>query len=241
MHSSDIPLLAAFLAGLLSFISPCVLPLTPVYLARLAGPAIWEASKLEGRQRVALRLTTTLHAVSFVAGFAAVFIILGATASVLGRFLSEHIVPLRQVGGIALAVFGLHVAGLLRIPILNRERRPTLRPGGSGYPASFLVGLVFGLGWTPCVGPVLTAILLLASQAGTLNAGVLLLFVYSLGLGLPFLALGAAFDRLAPTLKRLTPYARTIELLTGALLVLMGIVIYFNWLLVINGHLSLPA
>src|SRR5262249_28335063 len=123
---------------------------------------------------------------------------------------------------------------------LDRERRPTLHPGSSGYPASFLIGLVFGLGWSPCVGPVLTAILLLASQSGTLSAGVLLLFVYSLGLGLPFLALGAAFDRLAPTLKRLTPYLRTVELITGALLVLMGAVIYFNWLLVINGHFTLP-
>src|SRR5262249_13794844 len=170
--------------------------------------------------------------------FATIFVALGATASILGGFLAEHIVPLRQLGGIVLILFGLHVAGLLRFSGLDRERRLTAHLSGAGYPTSFLVGLVFGLGWTPCVGPILTAILLLASQADTLNTGVLLLFVYSLGLGIPFLALGAAFDRLAPALKRLTPHLHTVEFVTGALLVVMGVVIFFNWLLVINGRIS---
>ena len=237
----NLSLVGAFLAGLLSFVSPCVLPLTPAYIAQLAGPAVWRSQEMTLRERSSMRVVTSLHAVAFVAGFTTTFIALGATASVLGAFLSAHQDVLRQVGGLALIAFGLHVAGMLRIPGLDRERRFLLRPGRSGYVASFLVGLIFALGWTPCVGPILASILILAAQAHTLGAGILLLAVYSLGLGIPFLALGVAFDRIAPTLKRLTPYMRTIEFVTGALLVLMGIVIFFNWLLIINAKFGLPG
>lgn len=237
----NLTLVGAFLAGLLSFVSPCVLPLTPVYIAQLAGPAIWRSHEMEPQERGSMRLTTSLHAVAFVAGFTTTFIALGATASVLGAFLSAHQDVLRQVGGVVLIGFGLHVAGVLRLPGLNRERRFSLRPGGRGYAASFLVGLIFALGWTPCVGPILASILILAAQAHTLGAGVLLLAIYSLGLGIPFVALGVAFDRVAPTLKRLTPHMRTIEIVTGSLLVLMGTVIFFNWLLVINAKFGLPG
>lgn len=238
---SNLSLVGAFLAGLLSFVSPCVLPLTPAYIAQLAGPAIWRAREMEPRERSSMRLTTSLHAVAFVAGFTTTFIALGATASVLGAFLSAHQDILRQVGGLVLIAFGLHIAGVLRVPGLDRERRFSLRPTNTGYVTSFLVGLIFALGWTPCVGPILASILILAAQAHTLGAGVLLLAVYSLGLGIPFLALGVAFDRIAPALKRLTPHMRTIEIVTGALLVLMGVVIFFNWLLIINAKLGLPG
>jgi cytochrome c-type biogenesis protein len=245
MPGANVTLLGVFLAGLLSFVSPCVLPLTPAYLAQLAGPAVWQSSELDARARARLRTTTLLHASTFVAGFTVTFIALGATASVLGAFLSAHAVLLRRVGGIVLVLFGLHVAGILPLPFLDREKRFTLRPGApgsrNGYPASFLVGLIFALGWSPCVGPILAGVLLLASQASTLGSGVLLLFVYSLGLGLPFLALGAAFDRLAPQLKRLTPHMRTIELATGALLVLMGIIIFFDWLFLISSRFPVPG
>ncbi|HEX8034627.1 MAG TPA: cytochrome c biogenesis protein CcdA [Ktedonobacterales bacterium] len=237
----NLPLLGAFLAGLLSFVSPCVLPLTPAYIAQLAGPAIWHAHEMEPRERSSMRLTTSLHASAFVGGFTTTFIALGATASVLGAFLSAHQDVLRQVGGLVLIAFGLHIAGVLRLPGLDRERRFSLRPTNTGYVTSFLVGLIFALGWTPCVGPILASILILAAQAHTLGSGVLLLAVYSLGLGIPFLALGVAFDRISPTLKRLTPHMRTIEIVTGTLLVLMGIVIFFNWLLIINARFGLPG
>ena len=237
----NLSLVGAFLAGLLSFVSPCVLPLTPAYVAQLAGPAVWRSHEMEPRERATLRLTTSLHALAFVGGFTTTFIALGATASVLGAFLSAHQDVLRQVGGLVLVAFGLHVAGVLRLPGLERERRFALRPSTSGYAASFLIGLIFALGWTPCVGPILASILILAAQAHTLGAGVLLLAVYSLGLGIPFLALGLAFDRIAPSLKRLTPHLRTIEIATGMLLVLMGVVIFFNWLLVINARFGLPG
>ena len=237
----NVTLLGAFLAGLLSFLSPCVLPLTPVYMAQLVGPAVWETGTLGGRERVSLRAATLLHAAAFVAGFTVTFIALGATASVLGSYLSSHQFQLRQIGGIVLVGFGLHVAGILRVPGLDREKRLTFRATRSAYPLSFLVGLIFALGWTPCVGPILAGILVLAAQAGTLQTGVLLLAIYSLGLGVPFLALGLAFDRLAPGLKRLTPHMRVIEIVTGGLLALMGIVIFFNWLLLINGWFRIPG
>jgi cytochrome c-type biogenesis protein len=257
--------LVAFLAGLLSFVSPCVLPLTPVYLAQLVGPSIWQGQQDQEPTSTAatgavateqvvdmpprsgasvlwspMRRATLAHAAAFVAGFSLTFIALGATASVLGAFLSSHAALLRQVGGLVLVALGLHVAGALRLPGLDREWRFSLGSGRRGYPFSFLVGLIFGLGWTPCVGPILAGILVLAAQAGTLNAGVLLLAIYSLGLGVPFLALGLAFDRLAPALKRLTPHLRAIEMGTGALLMVMGVVIFFNWLFYLSASMRLP-
>ena len=232
---------AAFLAGALSFVSPCVLPLTPVYIAQLTGPAVWRSHEMAARERAELRLATTLHAASFVAGFTLMFIAFGATASVLGVLLALHETALRQVGGVILALFGLTLAGVIRAPWLDRERRLTVRPANRGYASSFVIGLIFALGWTPCVGPILASILVLAAQAHSLGSGVLLLAMYSLGLGIPFLALGVAFDRFGPALKRLSPYLPLIERVTGALLVVMGVVIFFNWLIIINSHIRAPG
>jgi cytochrome c-type biogenesis protein len=241
MDITHIGVVGAFLAGLLSFLSPCVLPLTPAYVARLAGPAVWRSATLKPEERASLRLATTLHAAVFVAGFSVTFIALGATASELGHFLADQQQLLREIGGVVLVIFGLHVLGVLHLPWLLRERRFSLRAADPGYGASFVIGLIFALGWTPCVGPILGSILVVAAQAGTLSAGVLLLAIYSLGLGIPFLALGAAFDWLAPALKRMMPYMRLVEIATGSLLILMGIVIFFNWLLLINSRLRLPG
>ena len=238
---ANVSLLATFVAGLASFLSPCVLPLTPIYLAQLAGPAIWQMKELDTQEQRALRTATLIHAACFVAGFAVTFICLGATASVLGAFLSANQLLLRQVGGIVLIVLGLYVARFLPIPFLDRERRISFRSATPSYPISFLIGLIFAIGWTPCVGPILAGVLLLAAQAHTLGTGVLLLTIYSLGLGVPFLLLGLAFDRVAPQLKRLQPYTRAIEIGTGTLLALMGVVIFFDWLLVINSHFAVPG
>jgi cytochrome c-type biogenesis protein len=230
-------LFGAFLAGLLSFFSPCVLPLTPVYLAQLVGPSVWRTEDANGDS---LRRTTLAHAAAFVGGFSLVFIALGATASALGAFLAAHADLLRHLGGALLIVFGLYVAGVLPISLLDRERRLSVRFGRASLPASFLVGMAFGLGWTPCVGPILAGILLIAAQAATLHYGVLLLAVYSLGLGIPFLALGLGFETLAPRLKRLPPYLPLIERGTGVLLMLMGAVIFFKWLLYLNAWFKPP-
>lgn len=243
-------LLSAFAAGLASFLSPCVLPLVPVYLAQLVGPSVVEAHEapaaepaasspasavaLGARSGIVWHMDTLAHAAAFVAGFGLVFVALGATASVLGALLAGHQVALRRAGGALLVLFGLHVAGVLHIPGLRREHRFYLRAGAPGYVTSLALGAVFALGWTPCVGPYLTAILVLAARAQTLGAGVGLLAVYALGLGLPFLLAGAAFDRVAPGLRRLTPYLGTIERVSGALLAVLGVAIFFNWLLVVN-------
>lgn len=243
-------LVSAFAAGLVSFLSPCVLPLVPVYLAQLVGPSVAEAggtvvtgpgtSKEAGalavgaRGGAAWRVDTLVHAAAFVAGFGLAFVALGATASVLGALLSDHQVALRRAGGILLVLFGLHVAGIVRIPGLERERRFYLRTGAPGYLTSLALGLVFALGWTPCVGPYLAAILVLAARAHTLGSGVGLLAVYALGLGLPFLLAGAAVDRVTPALRRLSPYLGIIERVAGVLLALLGVAIFFNWLLVVN-------
>lgn len=234
-------LAGAFLAGLLSFASPCVLPLTPVYIAQLVGPGIWQVSSAEQHERQRIRRVALATALAFVGGFSLAFIALGATASELGSLLAAHATLLRQIGGGALIVLGLYLTGLLPLPWLDRTRRIPLRMGKPGYATSFVVGLIFALGWTPCVGPILAGILALAAQSGTLSAGVLLLAVYALGLGLPFLALGLAFDRLAPLLGRLRRWSRLIEALTGLLLVLMGVMIFMNWLLVVNSWIPLPT
>lgn len=232
-------LFGAFLAGLLSFFSPCVLPLTPIYVAQLVGPSVWWNERADFKS-FGLRRATLLHAAAFVGGFSLVFIALGATASALGAFLAGHAEFLRQIAGVVLIIFGLYVAGILRIPALDRERRFSLRFGRASYPASFAVGMAFGLGWTPCVGAILAGILLIAAQAATLQYGVLLLAVYSLGLGIPFLALGIGFETIAPRLKRLSPYLPLIERGTGVLLILMGVVIFFNWLLYLNAWFKPP-
>ena len=241
MGVGNISLLGTFLEGLFSFLSPCVLPLTPIYIAQLTGPAIWQLNQLDRGERRALRQETLLHAASFVAGFALIFVSLGATASVLGSFLDANQLLLRHVGGVILVGLGLQVAGLFQIPFLGRERRIAFHPRSRNYLISFLVGLIFAIGWTPCVGPILGGVLLLAAQAHTLGSGVLLLAVYSLGLGIPFLLLGVAFDRIAPRLKRLTPYLRPMEIVAGLLLALMGVMIFFNWLLIINSRLAIPS
>jgi cytochrome c-type biogenesis protein len=244
----------AFIAGLASFLSPCVLPLAPVYIAQLVGPSIWQgASAANGGTGTdagggtgaggSLRghMRTLLHAASFVAGFGLTFIALGATASVLGSLLARYQELLREVGGIVLVLFGLHVAGIIRVPGLDRERRFYLRAGAPGYASSFAIGVIFAFGWTPCVGPYLASILALAAQARTLGSGVGLLAVYALGLGLPFLVVGAAFDRLAPAVKRLAPYLGAIERVSGLLLAGLGVAIFFNWLLVISSWFRIPV
>ena len=162
MDSSQLTLGVAFLAGLASFLSPCVLPLVPIYLAQLVGQSVYQSSGDPEEERP-MRLTTFLHAVIFVSGFTLAFVALGATASTLGGFLRIHEFLLRQIGGILLIFIGLHLTGLLKLPFLYWQKRLDFRPNRPSYPASFVIGLVFAIGWTPCVGLILGPVLVLAS------------------------------------------------------------------------------
>ncbi|GLV56631.1 cytochrome C biogenesis protein CcdA [Dictyobacter sp. S3.2.2.5] len=236
MNPTQISLGIAFIAGLASFLSPCVLPLVPIYLAQLVGPSVYQSSTT--KHTISTRLTTFLHATTFVLGFTIAFVALGATASTLGSFLRDHLTILRQVGGIIMVLFGLHLTGLLRIPFLNQQKRITFIPEHPGYPASLVMGLVFGIAWTPCITPILAGILILAANATTLQHGVGLLLVYSLGLGVPFLLLGLGINQMSRALKWFKPHLGKIETATGILMMIVGCMIFFNVLTYINSFFN---
>lgn len=229
MDSAQVSIGVAFIAGLISFLSPCVLPLVPIYLAQLVGQSVYQANAARSK-----RLVTFFHALLFVGGFTLAFIALGATASTLGSFLRDHQFLLRQVGGVVLIIIGLHLTGILTIPLFYWQKRFEFHPARPGYPSSFLIGLIFAIGWTPCVGLILGPILGLAANAATLRQGVLLLLAYSLGLGIPFLLLGLGLDRFSRLLKWLKPQLRKIEIATGLIMIVMGVLIYFNLLLTLD-------
>jgi len=219
----NISLLVAFGAGLLSFLSPCVLPLVPVYLASLAGPDIFVSGAYKRR------ISIFFHSLSFVVGFTVVFIIMGVGAGLAGFVLSSHLAVIRQIAGALLISFGAFMLASLKIPWLNYEKRLSLSRGTTiSYLRSFLTGAIFSLAWTPCVGPILGGILTLAWSSETAWHGACLLAIYSLGLGIPFLVIGAAFDSVTPLLKRIHRYSTAIYIFSGVLLIAVGILILTN-------------
>lgn len=232
MSASQLSLGLAFVAGLLSFLSPCMLPLVPIFLTQLVGQSTYQSTA--GQKERPARFVTFFHALLFVAGFTLAFVSLGATASAFGAFLRIHQFQLRQVGGILLVLIGLYLMGLLRIPLLYRQKRFSFRPARPSYPASLLIGAIFAIGWTPCVSLVLGSVLGLAAMATTLRQGVLLLLFYSLGMGLPFVLLGLSLDRGSKFLRWLRPHLSKIEIVTGIVMILVGIAIFSNWLVFLN-------
>jgi cytochrome c-type biogenesis protein len=216
----QVSLLVAFGAGLLSFLSPCVLPLVPVYLATVCGPEILEP----GAEKK--RLPVFFHSLSFVVGFSLVFIILGAGVGLLGFTLGVNTALTRYIAGGLLIAFGIFLLASLKIPWLNYERRLAPSTGATtGYLRSLLIGAIFSLAWTPCVGPVLGGILTLAWSSETAWQGAYLLAVYSLGLGIPFLIIGAAFESIRPLLRRIHRYSIWSYIISGLLLIAVGILI----------------
>jgi cytochrome c-type biogenesis protein len=230
----DIGRITVFLAfgyGVLSFLSPCILPLVPVYVASLAGT---EAIRGGAERR---RLSTFLHSVSFVIGFSLVFTLWGAGAGLLGNLLFEHLSVLRRVAGVLLVVFGLVMLAALKVPWLNYEKRLRLPgPNAGGYLRSFLVGAVFPIAWIPCTSWVLGGILLLASTSQTAWQGAYLLAIYSLGLGLPFMALGAAFSFITPIVRVISRYSTWVYVVSAVLLIAVGIVVFADKLLWLQGR-----
>lgn len=223
----------AFAAGLVSFVSPCCLPLIPTYVTYLTGSSYEELTV--GNLAPDLRRRVIINALAFVLGFSVIFIALGLTASTVGQFLRANMSFIRQLSGILVVALGLHMMGFLRLPFLEREARANVSGGGAGVRRSFLIGTAFSAGWSPCIGPVLSSILLLASQAGTALAGGLLLGSYSLGLAIPFLATALGLGTFVRFFPRIARHMAAIRFVSGLLMVIVGLMIYANLFTIING------
>jgi cytochrome c-type biogenesis protein len=220
----------AFGAGLLSFVSPCVLPLIPSYLTFVTGVGF---DDLGTRRRAAL-----VHALLFVLGFTLIFVTLGASATVLGRLLLAYRTWITRLGGALIVLFGLYLLGVVRVGAFDRERRVHLANKPVGYLGSVLVGIAFGAGWTPCLGPILGAILTYTAAAADLSRGLPLLLAYSLGLALPFLLAAVAVERFLETVTRLRPHLARVSRVSGALLVVVGVLMMLDMFTILGTYLQ---
>jgi cytochrome c-type biogenesis protein len=221
-----VTLAAAMLAGLASFISPCVLPLVPSYLSFLTGTSIEDLKAVKPAQE---RARVMGHALAFISGFTLIFMLLGLSSSALGGLFADHKNAIERIGGAAIIVLGLNMIGVFRIPVLAMDKRFHLQLHGrkQSFWLSFVVGLAFAAGWTPCIGPILSGIILLASQQDIPQA-TLLLFVYSMGLAIPFFVAAVAVTQSLALLNRLKGVLRAVEVTSGAVLVATGFIIATN-------------
>ena len=232
MNAVDVGITIAFTAGVLSFLSPCVLPLVPSYLTFVTGMS------LEDLQTGVNRRATFMHALLFVVGFSAIFVLLGASASFLGQFFRQYEVWIARIGGVIIILLGLHLTGILRIAPLMRERRVHLNDKPAGYLGTLGVGMAFGAGWTPCIGPILGAILTYGFTQETMWAGVGLLSVYSLGLTVRFLVSALALDAFLQAFQRFRRWIPVVEKGSGALLVALGLLLVTGQFAVLSGYLT---
>ncbi|HZS12723.1 MAG TPA: cytochrome c biogenesis protein CcdA [Nitrospirales bacterium] len=232
----QVSVFAAFGAGLLSFVSPCVLPLVPSYISYITGLSLERLMDAQERQR--FRRTIVINSLLFIAGFSTVFIAFGASASLIGQLLITYQDHIRRVGGLLIIVFGLYLLGVLNIRFFNTEKRLHFGTRPAGYLGSFLIGIAFAAGWTPCVGPVLGTILLYASTTDSLSSGIVLLSAYSLGLGLPLFATALGVDRFLSYFKQVRAYLWGVSTVSGVFLVIVGVMIYANSLTLITSFLE---
>jgi cytochrome c-type biogenesis protein len=229
--SESLGVLVAFSAGLFSFLSPCVLPLFPSYLSFITGMSV---DRLATEVTAGARTRVLLHSLAFILGFSVVFVSLGASFSAAGQFLLDYRDWIRIGGGVLIVAFGFYIAGVLRIGVLGRTRQLQIRSKPAGFLGSFLVGLTFAIGWTPCVGPILGSILTLASNDKTVGQGITLLLSYSAGLGLPFLLSSIALGVFLRFFKRYRPFIPAVERAAGVLLVIVGILVATNYYVLLN-------
>ena len=225
----------AFLAGVVSFLSPCVLPLAPSYVTYVTGMSLEDLAS--GDQGVGRR-QAALHAALFILGFSLVFIALGATATVIGATLRQLLPALQQAGGVMITLFGLYLLGALRLPFLMRERRVQLSRKPGGRAGSVLVGMAFGAGWTPCIGPVLASILLYAGMQGSMGEGMALLAVYAIGLGIPFFLVAVAFNWFLAGTRTLRKHVRVMERVAGAFMVVVGVLLVSGRFTLLSNYLA---
>ena len=243
----NVTLLAAFGAGLLSFVSPCVLPLIPGYLSYISGLSLDEmrgGAPGGGGAAVAVAVSTdtrrrvVLSSLAFILGFSIVFVALGASASYIGQFLTSRLTLMGRIAGAIIIIFGLHTMGVLRIEWLYQEKRVQTTSRPVGFIGAALVGIAFAFGWTPCLGPILAGILAVAATQDTVGHGVRLLSAYSLGLGVPFLATALAINRFFVAFAKIRRHYHAIEVTSGALLVAIGVLIFTNRFTVIAQWLT---
>ncbi len=218
----------AFGAGLLSFVSPCVLPLVPIYIGYLSGAAVTPEGIAVARRE------TLSHALAFVLGFTTIFVAIWSALFALTQVVDKLL--LAHIAGLVLLVFGINMLGIIRLPFLYREARMQVSMPELGYPRSFLTGMAFAAGWTPCVGPMLSLILSAATQTSTAVEGTGLLLLYSAGLGVPFLLTAYALDRMTRQLKSFNRYLHWIEIASGLLLIVMGLLLVFDKFQVLNAY-----
>ncbi|RJR26272.1 cytochrome c biogenesis protein CcdA [candidate division WWE3 bacterium] len=222
-NSSQVTLLVAFAGGILTFFASCLLPLVPTYIAYLAGTSLSELTDKDNAKKY--RATIFYDSLAFVIGFLLIFVIFGLTASTLGHVFNSYRVIIQKIGGTALLVFGLLVLGFIKPLELLKERKLNLPFNLTKFKLAnaFLFGITFGFAWTPCIGPILAAILFWASQSETILKGTFLLFAFGLGMGLPFILLGLLSEKLLPVIKKIRYLTKISQLLSGVLLILMGL------------------
>lgn len=218
----DISILLAFFAGLLSFLSPCVLPLVPAYIGYLTGSSINETTKNKKK------FTTFYKSLGFVLGFSIVFILMGASITSLGKILITYQNIFRKLGGLLIIILGIHTTGIFKIKFLYYEKRFFSFSNGYTKLGSVLMGMAFAFGWTPCIGPILSSILIYASTMQTVTKGILLLIVYSLGLAVPFLLTALAIESFSKYFRKISKYLPLLSVISGILLIFMGIIIFTN-------------
>ncbi|HKD78775.1 MAG TPA: cytochrome c biogenesis protein CcdA [Candidatus Angelobacter sp.] len=232
---SSLPLpIAAFLAGIVSFLSPCVLPLVPGYVSLISGASVEE---LQSKDRKLLN-TVLLHSIMFILGFTLVFVMLGAAATSVGQLIRIYKRQLAWIAGAVIIIFGLHLTGLLKIKWLYADKRLHSVKGGKSPLGAFVIGFAFAFGWSPCLGPIISAILLLASNSDTVPKGILLLWIYSLGLAVPFLITSLVIDRFLNFYGRFRKYLHLIEVGSGVFLMIFGVLILMGRFTILASHLA---
>jgi len=217
----DVSTMIAFSAGLLSFASPCVLPLVPSYITYITGVSFKDLTDAQATAR--LRRAVVFHSVLFILGFSLVFTLMGASASYLGQVLVEYQDWIMKVGGVLIIILGIQFTGIINLRFLQMEKRIEMKKKPFGYLGSFLVGIVFAAGWTPCVGPILSTILIYASTAKKFTTGILLLAAYSLGLAVPFFLASLAFNWFLSAFQKIKRYMRIVTVVSGCFLIAIGI------------------
>lgn len=235
MDGGQVSFALAFAAGVASFLSPCVLPVVPGYVGFVTGVTLDDAQRADA---CTLRRHAALHSALFILGFALLFVALGATATALGAAVRRALPLIQQVGGAVIVLFGLYMLGLVRLPLLLREKRVQLSAKPTGMFGSVIAGVAFGAGWTPCIGPVLASILLYAGVSGTVLHGAALLAVYALGLGIPFFVAAVALNWFLSRTRFLKRWLLPIERAAGAVLVLAGVLLFTGRLSAISGFLA---